>query len=313
VTLAQALLAAFCNRLGPGYATPTPSGGASWKPPEPSLAIATPSPSASTAAPITRPAPVRPAHRHHHLLVAQPPPPLPVQLGPITVALQLAPDEPEAGPWRTELLTVVATTVMQSGQGKGAGHRPVVLAMDGRSSSGKTTLAGRLRDVVAGSAVVHTDDIAWWHSRFGWADLLIDGVLLPARAGQPVTFRPPQWDQRQRPGAIEVPAGCPLLIIEGVGAARRESVHLVDAAIWVQSDEREAERRSLARVGWPGGALTLRHHRDWMAEEMPFLAGQRPWERADLIICGTPEISFDPATELIVAPPPTRTSARRSS
>ena len=124
---------------------------------------------------------------------------------------------------------------------------------------------------------MHTDDIAWWHSRFGWADLLIDGVLLPARAGQPVTFRPPQWDQRQRPGAIEVPAGCPLLIIEGVGAARRETARLVDAAIWVQSDEREAERRSLARVGQSGGPLTARHYRDWMAEEMPFVARQRPW------------------------------------
>jgi hypothetical protein len=59
------------------------------------------------------------------------------------------------------------------------------------SSSGKTTLAGRLRDVVAGAAVVHTDDIAWWHSRFGWAGLLTDRVLLPARAGQPVRYRPP--------------------------------------------------------------------------------------------------------------------------
>jgi hypothetical protein len=36
-------------------------------------------------------------------------------------------------------------------------------------------------------------------------------------------------------------------------------------------------------------------------------AGQRPWERADLIVCSTPEISFDPATELVVASPPTRT------
>jgi hypothetical protein len=68
-------------------------------------------------------------------------------------------------------------------------------------------------------------------------------------------------------------------------------------------------------VGQPGGPLTARHYRDWMAEEMPFVAGQRPWERADLIICGTPEISFDPATELVVAPPPTghdHDPARRS-
>jgi len=38
-----------------------------------------------------------------------------------------------------------------------------------------------------------------------------------------------------------------------------------------------------------------------MAEEMPFLAGQRPWEHASLIVCGTPEISFDPATELVLS------------
>jgi hypothetical protein len=98
-----------------------------------------------------------------------------------------------------------------------------------------------------------------------------------------------------------------LLIIEGVGAARRETAHLSDAAIWVQSDERKAERRSLARVGQPGGPLTVRHYRDWMAEEIPFVARERPWERADLIICDTPEISFDPDTELVVARPPTRT------
>ncbi|HXL92847.1 MAG TPA: hypothetical protein VN969_28280 [Streptosporangiaceae bacterium] len=223
------------------------------------------------------------------------------------MTLQLASDEPEAGPWRAESLTVVTAIVMQPGHGKGACHRPVVLAVDGRSSSGKTTLAGRLQNAVAGSAVVHTDDIAWWHSRFGWADLLIDGVLLPARAGRPVTFRPPQWDQRQRPGTIDVAAGCPLLIVEGVGAFRRESAQLVDAAIWVQSDEREAERRSLARVGRPGGPLTVRHFHDWMAEEIPFVAAQRPWERVGLVVCGTPEISFDPATELVVAPPPHRT------
>jgi hypothetical protein len=221
----------------------------------------------------------------------------------ITVSLCLAAEEPEAGPWRAEQLTVVAATVMRAGHGKSADHCPVVLAVDGRSSSGKTTLVARLQDVVAGSAVVHTDDIAWWHSRFGWADLLIEGILTPAHSGRPVSYRPPRWDERQRPGAIEVPADCPLLIIEGVGAARRESAHLTDVAIWVQADERETERRNLARVGQPGGPPTVRHLRDWMAEEIPFLAGQRPWERVGLIACGTPPILSDPATEIVVAPP----------
>ena len=165
-----------------------------------------------------------------------------------------------------------------------------------------------MRGTVAGSAVVHTDDIAWWHSRFGWADLLINGILILAHRGEPVSFQPPRWAEHGREGSIDVPAGCPVLIIEGVGAGRREAAHLVDALIWVQSDRREAERRSLAGVGQPGGPRAGRDLREWMAEEEPFLADQKPWERADLVVAGTPQISFDPLTELVVAQRPSGTA-----
>ena len=108
-------------------------------------------------------------------------------------------------------------------------------------------------------------------------------------------------DPRQAAGGI-VPAGCPLLVIEGDGAGRREVADLIDALIWVQSDEREAERRALARIGKPRESPTLQDYREWIAEEMPFNAAQRTWERADVIVCGTPEVPCDPVTEIVVAP-----------
>jgi hypothetical protein len=80
-----------------------------------------------------------------------------------------------------------------------------VLAVDGRSNSGKTTLAGRIRDLVPGAVVIHTDDIAFEHSRFGWADLLMDGILLPVHAGRAVSYRPPKWNEHGRPGSLEIP------------------------------------------------------------------------------------------------------------
>jgi len=55
---------------------------------------------------------------------------------------------------------------------------------------------------------------------------------------------------------------------------------LIDALIWVQSDEREAERRELTRIGKPNETPTLWHHREWMTEEVPFNAAQRTRERA---------------------------------
>jgi hypothetical protein len=221
----------------------------------------------------------------------------------VEMVLQLARAEPEAGPWRVEPLAAVVEAITRPVPGRLAAGRPVVLAVDGRSSSGKTTLAARMRETVAGSAVVHTDDIALWHSRFGWADLLVEGILMPAHRGEAVAFRPPRWAEHGRKGSIEVPARCPVLIIEGVGAGRSEASHLIDALVWVQSDQQETDRRNLARVGQPGGPQTVRHLREWMAEEIPFIAAQRTWERADLVVAGTPELSCDPSG-IVIAPPP---------
>lgn len=227
------------------------------------------------------------------------------------MALQLASEEPEAGPWRVELLSTVVNAVIRRGPDRSSSGRPAVLAIDGRSNSGKTTLAAQIGESVPGSVVIHTDDIAWEHSRFGWADLLIDGILVPVRQGQGVSYRPPRWDEHGREGSIEVPVGCPLLIIEGDGAGRREVARLIDILIWVQADEREAGQRSVARAAHPpagdlanmavGGAPF--DEDGWMAEEIPFNTAQRTWERADIIVCGTPEIRYDPSTEIVVAPP----------
>ena len=130
--------------------------------------------------------------------------------------LTLPDGEPEFGPWRVvslEQFIGLAGEAMA-----GSSRRPLVLAIDGRSSSGKTTLATRVRERVDGAMIVHTDDIAWAHSRFGWTDLLIEGVLRPLREHGSVRFRPPAWDERGRPGAIEVSADPRLVIVKGVGA-----------------------------------------------------------------------------------------------
>jgi len=228
------------------------------------------------------------------------------------MALKLAPEEPEAGPWRVELLSTIVNAVTRRRPDRGSSGRPAVLAIDGRSNNGKTTLAARISELVAGSVVIHTDDIAWAHSRFGWADLLIDGILVPVHHGQAVSYRPPRWDEHGREGSLEIPVSCPLLIIEGDGAGRREVAHLIDTLIWVQADERETGRRAASRAAHrPAADLDNRpvdgapfDEDGWMAEEIPFNTGQRTWERADIIVCGTPEIPYDPSTEIVIALPP---------
>jgi len=163
--------------------------------------------------------------------------------------------------------------------------RPAVLAVDGRSASGKTTLAAHLSSAVPSSAVVHTDDIAWHHSVFDWVDLLVSGVLVPVRQGLAVSYRPPAWDAHGRPGAVTVPAGCRLVIVEGVGAGRRELAPFLDGTIWVETDVSVTARRDAARIA--AGETTRADYESWMAEEEPFVAEQRTWERAFTIVDGT--------------------------
>ncbi|NAZ87526.1 hypothetical protein GTR00_15690 [Kineococcus sp. T90] len=179
--------------------------------------------------------------------------------------------------------------------------RPVVLAVDGRSAGGKSTLARRLAQDRPGWCVVHTDDVAWWHSFFDWDDLLATGVLAPARRGEAVAYRPPAWDERGREGAVRVPAGTRVLVVEGVGSSRRALAPLVDAAAWVSTPFEEVLRREAARAA--AGRSTPRLQRDWMAAELPFLAADRPWTRAAVLVDGTAGAAGD-EVRVLTAPAP---------
>lgn len=202
--------------------------------------------------------------------------------------MRLYAGEPAAGPWRAVPAVEVHATL----------GRPRVLAVDGRSGGGKTTVANLLAAAVPGATVLHTDDVAWYHAFFDWSDLMRDGILAPLRAGQDVAYRPPAWDERDRDGAITASAASPLVIVEGVGIGRRELSEYVDALLWVQTDEAEARRRGLAR----DGADAADFWAEWQAAEDPFQAEQRPWERAGLVVSGMPDIPHDPRSELVVAP-----------
>jgi hypothetical protein len=219
--------------------------------------------------------------------------------------MSLPPGEPAAGPWRVAPL---ATLVRMLEQAAGAPlDRPRVIAIDGRSASGKSTLAGTLQQAVPASAVVHTDDVAWNHSFFDWADLLAGGVLEPLRHGGPAHYRPPGWEVHGRRGAIDVPTNLDVVLVEGVGAARRELAHLLDAVVWVQSDFAEAERRGVARdiaQRVNGDAeQSVRFWREWMAEELTFIGRQRPWERACVIVAGTTVVAHERGQVVLASPP----------
>lgn len=217
------------------------------------------------------------------------------------MTLVLRPEEPFAGPFERWPLQRLADAVTSA---TGTPRVPAMVAVDGRGASGKSTLARALAEALPDAVVVRTDDVAWHHSFFGWADLMASGVLEPARAGRAVAFRPPAWEERGRPGAIEVPAGTRFVVIEGTGASRRDLDEFLDFRIWVQSDFFAAERRGIDRdiaLGVNGdAAAAFAFWHEWQAQEIPFFAADRPWERAGVSTCGTPATPIGSA-ELLVS------------
>lgn len=169
----------------------------------------------------------------------------------------------------------------------GTGRRLVLV--DGRSGSGKTTVAARIAALL-GAAVVHTDDVAWHLHPIDWADELAAGVLDPWTRGEPVDYRPPGWLARGRPGSIVVPP-TRVLVVEGVGAGRASLAARADLVVWVDSDAAEARRRGIARDVADGRTPreAERFWDEWAAHEDPFLAAEHPWARAHLTVNGTPD------------------------
>lgn len=159
-----------------------------------------------------------------------------------------------------------------------AGHRPaggpVVVALDGPSGAGKSTLATALR-LRTGAAVLPVDDflsVALAASDLTARDRLTDAevvdavvdwprlraeALEPLAAGAPARYRAFDWPTLgagARLGLVRELAPGPVVVLEGVYAARPELADLVTASVLVTASEDVREARLAARGDDPGWA-----------------------------------------------------------
>jgi len=201
--------------------------------------------------------------------------------------IALQPEEPQAPAWFACGARAFADRVLAV-LGRPA-DRPGIIAVDGRSGAGKTTVTSRLTAVVPDARVLHIDDLDWNEPLFQWDRLLV-AALTDLRRDGALDMTPPAWPLHGRTGSIVIPAGAPLVIVEGTGSGMRAVADLVDVHIWMQTDDDVAERRGIARDtrdGTNGDAEeSVRFWHWWMSGERPFFAADRPWERARFIVSG---------------------------
>jgi uridine kinase len=163
-----------------------------------------------------------------------------------------------------------------------------LVCVDGRSGVGKTLFAQRLAAAVMEGGggrlpvpVVHTDDLLdGWRDQFTFWPRLVAAVLGPLGEGRPGRYRAYDWHG----GAfgdveIDVPPA-PVVILEGVSAARAAARPLATLTIFLTAPRETRLARSIARDGDEAQA----HLESWRRGEDRHFAADATAAHADLII-----------------------------
>jgi len=173
--------------------------------------------------------------------------------------------------------------------------RPVLVALDGRSGVGKSTLANDLVPLL-GARLVFGDDFyaggthEEWQARsptqrranvMDWERLRED-ALIPLRAGRRTSWRSFDWQTWS--GLSEDVTVCEpaeIIVLDMVYSAGPELSDLVDMAILVTLTDQERRARLIAR---DGEACMTRWLTLWESAEDHYFTSIRPPESYDMIV-----------------------------
>ncbi|MET4095946.1 aminodeoxychorismate synthase component I [Arthrobacter sp. UYCu712] len=165
---------------------------------------------------------------------------------------------------------------------------PVIIAIDGRSGAGKTTLAielaARLREHHKVS-LFHLEDIyPGWNGLAAGIERYVSTVLKPLHHGDPAEWVSWDWT-RHYDGDTRTTQPAEIVLVEGVGAAAESARPYLDAVVWADAPDQDRHRRALARDGEgyaPYWDLWAGQEQEWLAaDDVPSHADVRVLNLAD--------------------------------
>jgi uridine kinase len=191
-----------------------------------------------------------------------------------------------------KVLEEVASRILGLGR-----PRTVLVGIDGRGGSGKSTFARELAAVLPNATVVQFDDFyrpaderkgraasdgEEVGGSFDWRRVR-DQVLQPLVDGAGARYQRYDWESDElAEWHLISPVG--IVIVEGNYSTRGELRDYYDLTIWVDTPQEVRLRRGVERDGEHARARWLE---DWIPEEDRYVGAHQPADRADIVISGT--------------------------
>jgi hypothetical protein len=163
-----------------------------------------------------------------------------------------------------------------------------VIAIDGHSGGGKSTLAGELALALDAPIVALEDLYGGWDGLEAGVACLVATVLRPIAAGRSAHVPRYDWQAQawSEPWLLPVPAR---LIVEGVGAGGRAVAPFTSLLVWVELPAALRRERLRRRDGNRYAAPQER----WAHQEEDFFERERPVDRADFVLDADALTGFD--------------------
>ncbi|MHA7261697.1 chorismate-binding protein [Arthrobacter sp. TMN-37] len=167
----------------------------------------------------------------------------------------------------------------------GRAGAPLILAVDGRSGAGKTTLAVELAALLREHhrvSLFHLEEIyPGWDGLAEGLARYVETVLRPLAAGGAATWQAWDWEHGTE-GPLRRTEPAEIVILEGVGASCAAARAYLDAALWVEAPDDIRRNSALTRDGDTFAPFWQR----WADQELTWLRQDDPAGSADLLVEG---------------------------